>query len=170
RLDPAGAGTATTYDLAFVGGEEPYQWQDYLQADVLAGKAAPSTAERPGVMEGIGSIPRELGDESHTQVDLGNGPGFHTFLYRSELDLPEGIATGDGGLEYLGPYQPYLVWRGEDGPQTGEPMSVFLHGSQQNHLGTVAPGGAYLGTARPLSEEVHQLAQYAVDGVDFEPH
>jgi hypothetical protein len=170
-LDPTAPGTATTYDLAFVGGEEPYQWQDYVQADVLAGKEPASDGGHPDDRTGITSLPGDvLGDASHTQAVLGSDPGFHTYLYRSELMLPEGIATGEDGLEYLGPYQPYLVWFGEDGRQVDQPLSVFLHGSQQNHLGTVAPGGAYLGTARPLSEEVHQLAQYAVDGVDFPPH
>ena len=108
------------------------------------------------------------GDES--QVDLGHEPGFQTFLYQSELELAEGISSADDGLVFVGPYQPYLVWSDEDGPQPDEPLTLFLHGSQQNHLGTVAVGGSYLGTARPLSEEVHELAQYAVDGVDFEPH
>jgi pimeloyl-ACP methyl ester carboxylesterase len=170
-LDPSALGDATTYDLAFVGGEEPYQWQDYVQADVLAGKEPPSDGGHPDVRTGLTFLPADvLGDASHTQTTLGHDPGFVTYLYRSELTLPEGIATGEDGLEYLGPYQPYLVWFGEDGQQADQPLSVFLHGSQQNHLGTVAPGGAYLGTARPLSEEVHQLAQYAVDGVDFSPH
>lgn len=163
--EPGRPGTATTYDLAFVGDEPPYLWQEHRQADVLAGKAPPDLGTGIGAIDGA-----VLGDESVTEVDLGREPGFHTYLYRSELALDEGIASTEDGLEYLGPYQPYLVWIGDDGWEPDQPISVFLHGLQQNHLGSVAPGGAYLGTARALSEEVHQLAQYAVDGVDFPPH
>lgn len=153
--------TATAYDLT-VGGEEPYQWQDYVQADVLAGLAP---AE-----EAVLSVESDQLGTDATDVEQGREPGFHTYLYRSELALAEGTASTPEGLELLGPYQPYLVWIGDDGARADEPLTVFLHGSQQNHLGSVMPGGAYLGTARPLSDEVHQLAQYAVDGVDFPPH
>ena len=50
-------------------------------------------------------------------------------------------------------------------------MTLFLHGLTQNHLGSViTPDGAYLGTGRPLSEEIDNLGQYARDGLDFPPH
>ena len=112
--------------------------------------------------------------EGGTELADATTPGFHTYLYESELELGEGVAPDaeeEDGLEYRGPYQPYLVYIPDDGAAEGDPMTVFLHGLTQNHLGSViTPDGTYIGTGRPLSEEIDDLAQYAVDGLDFPPH
>ena len=156
RVTAGVAGVA--HDLAFVR-DEPYQWQDYLQADILGGKAP--------VIGATATI--DWGD-LHDEGADGRSPGFHTYLYRSEVDLGEGVEPAEGGLQYLGRYQPYLVYLPEDGVDPQRALTVFLHGLEQNHVGSVTAGGVYLGTARPLSEELHQLAPFARDGLDFPPY
>ena len=156
-------GDVTLDDLAFVGGEPEYRWQDDIQADLLAGDG--------DVADAMAEVDFALMAEGETELADATTPGFHTYLYESALDLGEGVAPVEDGLEYNGPYQPYLVWIPDEGPGKREPMTVFLHGLTQNHLGSVlSPDGAYLGTGRPLSEERHLLEQYARDGLDFTPH
>lgn len=155
--------TLTLHDLAFVGGEAEYRWQDDLQAEVLAG--------RQDVSNAIAEVDVGRLAEGGSEPADATTPGFHTYLYASDLELGEGVAQAEEGLEYRGRYQPYLVWVPDEGTAEGEPMTVFLHGLTQNHLGSViSPDGAYLGTGRPLSEEIGNLEQYARDGLDFPPH
>jgi len=155
-------GAGMIHDLAFVGDEPFYQWQDYRQADILAGKApvggAFTTIDFTQLAKGATVLP------------AATAPGFHTYLYHSALKLAEGIAETADGPEFLGPYQPYLVYVTEEGHQPDSAMTVFLHGLTQNHLGSVLAGGAYLGTGRVLSQEIGALEQYVRDGTDFPPH
>jgi hypothetical protein len=156
-------GDLTLADLAFLGDEPEYRWQDDIQADLLAGEDAMDQA--------MAEVDFGALEEGGTELADATTPGFHTYLYESELKLGEGVAEAEEGLEYRGPYQPYLAWIPDEGVVEDEPMTVFLHGLTQNHLGSViSPDGAYLGTGRPLSEEVHLLGQYASDGLDFPPH
>ncbi|MBK6510297.1 MAG: hypothetical protein IPG06_13185 [Haliea sp.] len=135
------AGTTTTswltgagviHDLAFVADEPFYQWQDYRQSDILSGKAPVNPAlaaiDFGRLADGMDALPDAT------------APGFHTYLYHSELELAEGIVETADGAEFLGPYQPYLVYIPEAGYQSGEAMTVFLHGLTQNHLGSVIVG------------------------------
>jgi hypothetical protein len=155
-------GAGVIHDLAFVTDEPFYQWQDYRQSDILSGKAPVSQAlaaiDFGRLADGMDALPDAT------------APGFHTYLYQSELELAEGIVETADGAEFLGPYQPYLVYIPEAGYQSGEAMTVFLHGLTQNHLGSVIVGDTYLGTGRVLSEEIGALEMYVRDGTDFPPH
>ena len=155
-------GAGVIHDLAFVAGEPFYQWQDYRQADILAGKAPVDAAFVAIDFKQVAAGNTELPDVTAT--------GFHTYLYHSDLELAEGINKTDDGPEFLGPYQPYLVYVPESGYQPNGAMTMFLHGLTQNHLGSVNVGGTYLGTGRVLSEEIGALEQYVRDGTDFPPY
>lgn len=155
------SGDGVIHDLAFVGDEPFYQWQDYRQADILAGKAPVDDAFATVDFGHVGGA-REL--------PTATAPGFHTYLYHSELELAEGIVETADGPEFLGPYQPYLVYVPESEYQPDAAMTMFLHGLTQNHLGSVMVGGVYLGTGRALSEEIGQLEEFVRDGTNFPPH
>lgn len=155
-------GAGVIHDLAFVADEPFYQWQDYRQSDILAAKLSVADALVAIDFGQLASGATELPDLAAT--------GFHTYLYRSELDLAEGIFVSDDGPEFLGPYQPYLVYIPESGYQAGTAMTVFLHGLTQNHLGSVHVGSTYLGTGRVLSEEIGGLEQFVRDGTNFPPY
>lgn len=155
-------GAGVIHDLAFVADEPFYQWQDYRQSDILSGKAPVNQA-----LAAIDFGRLAVGMDALADA---TAPGFHTYLYRSELELAEGIVETADGPEFLGPYQPYLVYIPEAGYQPGEAMTVFLHGLTQNHLGSVIVGDTYLGTGRALSEEIGALGMYVRDGTDFPPH
>ena len=154
-------GAAPIFDLAFVGHELLIRWQENEQADILAGvldsNRAAATIDFGRVADGANEAP-ELGS------------GFHTFLYHSALELPEGVTTDPAGNRiYLGPYQPYAVYIPAE-LSAPTPMAVFLHGLSQNHLGAVFVGDAYLGTGRALSEDPFTLfPQFSQDGFDFPP-
>lgn len=162
-------GAADVYDLAFVGGERFVRWQDNAQADILA-----------GVLD-VGQAVAEIdfgriadGVTATVAQDAALPPGFHTFLYRSALSLDEGVIPDDAGTPiFLGTYQPYLVYIPESLP-TPAPLTVFLHGSDQNHLGAVfqGPEQLYIGTGRALSDDPHLIATlgFAGDGFDFPPY
>lgn len=162
-------GAADVYDLAFVGGERFVRWQDNAQADVLAGVL--------DVGEAIAEIDfaRIAAGATETAAQTSPlSPGFHTLLYRSTLTLEEGVAIDEEGSPvFLGPYQPYLVYVPEDLPAPS-PLVVFLHGSDQNHLGAVfqGPEQLYIGTGRALSDDPHLIATlgFAGDGFDFPPY
>ncbi|MDP9142611.1 MAG: hypothetical protein M3O62_17705 [Pseudomonadota bacterium] len=117
-------------DLAFVGDEPPYVLQSSRQGDVLAGQL--SSAHAAAVVD-FG-----LAAQRHTALATPPLGGLSTFLHHSRLKTAEGVRQGGNGvftgLDYLGPYQPYLVWvpRSIDGPA---PLLVYLHGASQNHLG-----------------------------------
>jgi pimeloyl-ACP methyl ester carboxylesterase len=133
-------GRGPVYDLAYVGGEEPLGWQDARQSSILAG-------ERPG---GVATVDLRLVRAGRTVLAPPPGPGFHTRLYRSDLDLGEGIRTteleGPGGMRvplgalYAGLYQPYLVWLPEQMPARS-PLVVYLHGFSQTHTGNAGSFG-----------------------------
>jgi len=156
------SGAGVIHDLAFVNDEPFYQWQDYRQADILAGKAPVDAAT---ATIDFGALAR-----GSTELPESTTPGFHTYLYFSGLNLAEGIVSTGDGPEFLGPYQPYLVYVPEGGHREGDAMTLFLHGLTQNHLGSVLLGDVYLGTGRVLSEEIGALEPYARDGLDFSPY
>lgn len=116
-------------DLAFVGQERPYLLQTARQADVLAG-LLPSEHAAATVDFSQAS--------ARTTLLAAPTPGaFSTFLHHSKMQLPEGIVEVGGaftGQQYLGPYQPYLVWLPDPLPAPA-PVHVYLHGASQNHLG-----------------------------------
>lgn len=155
-------GAAPIFDLAFVANELLVRWQENEQADILAGAL---DAGRAAATIDFARV--AAGDSESPQLAGGR---FHTFLYHSTLRLPEGVATNqDGNRSYLGPYQPYAVFIPES-VESPAPLFVFLHGLQQNHLGSVFVGDAYLGTGRALSEDPFTLfPMFAQDGFDFPP-
>lgn len=115
-------------DIAFVRDEPPYLLQTVKQADVLAGLRDPDIA--------AATIDFGRVAAGHTELARPRPGRFETFLHRSRLDLPGGIRQASGlitGQEYLGPYQPYLVWVPDPLPDPA-PLHVFLHGASQNHL------------------------------------
>ncbi len=133
-------GAHPIHDLAYVVGEDPvtdphlalyqqvpqiYQpWQDNIQSDVLGGLAdpAPAVAE---IAFGSGL------DQPNPPIDV-HSPGIYTFLYRSAIDLGEGVRASP--LQYRGPYQPYVVYIASTIPDDPPPAVVFMHGANQNHL------------------------------------
>ncbi len=166
-------GAADVYDLAFVGDERFVRWQDNAQADVLAGvlDVAEAVVEIDFGRLADGAT-ASAADRIAQNAAL--APGFHTFLYKSALTLDEGVVTDDNGTPiFLGPYQPYLVYIPESLPAS-TPLLVFLHGSDQNHLGAVfqGPEQLYIGTGRALSDDPHLIATlgFAGDGFDFPPY
>jgi predicted esterase len=145
----------TPYDLAFVRGEAPKvgsqltegtqvaatgeghatggEWQDRLQGEVLAGTRDARTA--------VATVDLDALRHKRTRLPDPMAPGYHTWLYRSQVSLPEGIVDGTaaGGL-WAGPYQPYLV----QVPAKPDGSAVlYLHGGGANHLGNgvFAPQG-----------------------------
>lgn len=154
-------GGSSIYDLAFVGDELLVRWQENKQSDILAG--ALDASEAAATID-FG----RLVDGSETLPSL--QPGFHTFLYHSALKLAEGIVFEDDNPVFLGPYQPYAVYIPPTLPHPA-PAALFLHGLDQNHLGSVfaPPGQTYLGTGRALSEDPYLLPNFAPDGFDFPP-
>jgi hypothetical protein len=154
-------GGSSIYDLAFVGDELLVRWQENKQADILAGaldaSEAAASIDFARLADGVVQLPPLP-------------PGFQTFLYHSTLTLPEGIAIEGDNPVFLGPYQPYAVYIPEGMPRPA-PAALFLHGLDQNHLGSVfvSPEQTYLGTGRALSEDPYLLSSFAPDGFDFPP-
>lgn len=109
-------------DLAYVRDTSTLNWQSRLQAAILDG--------REDAAQAVATI--AVADfEGRTQVAQA-APGVpETFLYRSKLELGEGIQTLD--RKYAGPYQPYRAWFPPGLPEN-PPLIVFLHGALQNHL------------------------------------
>ncbi|MGH2686525.1 MAG: hypothetical protein ACRDJP_13760, partial [Actinomycetota bacterium] len=115
------------------GGDGEKQWQEYEQSAILAGNAAPGP-DGAGVAE-IDVAKLQAGA---TELAAPDAKGFHTFLYRSSIDLGEGVEGSGNGAVYNGPYQPYLVWvPGKDRLKPGLPLVLYLHGSSQTHLSAV---------------------------------
>jgi len=110
---------------AFAGSETG--WQDHPQSAVLSGALDVSAAV--GVLD---LRKARQGKTEHPAL----GKGLHTFLYRSELRLGEGVTGTGNSTLYAGPYQPYLVWLPE-GSRAGLPLVVYLHGTGQIHTSAV---------------------------------
>ena len=164
--DPEGGswmdGSEAIYDLAFVGDEPFVRWQENRQADILVGALASSNAAVDVDFDKIRTNKTKFAD--------GMSPGFHTYLYHSELDLPEGVTMPNPGYNaqhaYLGPYQPYLVFVPEELP-VGNPLTVWLHGANNNHFQSIfdATSGMYVGTARQGSEDYFLVPMYQPDAI-----
>jgi hypothetical protein len=152
-------------DLAFVGEERPILLQTVRQGDLLAGALNSS--------EAAALIDWQMAANAATQLATAPKGAFSTFLHRSSLTLPEGVRAASGtiaGLEYLGPYQPYLVWLPTGLPKPA-PLHVFLHGASQNHLGdtwvnidgwpyhglTPRPIGGYAGNNKPVGTDADDV-------------
>jgi predicted esterase len=134
-------GSGAIYNLGFVRAEAPCTMpgtqpsrciadpdahlQDIVQGDVLAGRRPSS--EAVAVLD-FAKI--ERGTTQHARADR---RGYHTMLYRSKVDLGEGVIEMAGKSVYAGPFQPYLVRL----PHTitrPTPMILYLHGGGGNHL------------------------------------
>jgi hypothetical protein len=111
----------------FVTGDSAY-WQDGVQASILAGTTDPTPA--------VATIDTTALRDRRTTLAAPTGGGFETFLYRSELQLGEGVQGSGNSAIYAGPYQPYLVWLPED-LEPGLPLVTYLHGSSQTHISTI---------------------------------
>lgn len=152
-------GSEQIYDLAFVGDEPFVRWQENRQADILIGELASSNAAAEIDFQKMTARTTELVD--------GKSPGWHTYLHHSALDLPEGVKLPDPAKpwqhEFLGPYQPYMVFVPEELPE-GNPLTVYLHGADNNHLQSifVVPIG-YVGTARQQSEDLYLIGMFQPD-------
>jgi hypothetical protein len=140
--------SSPVHDLAFVVAEsptEPYldsvvgevngfatggerNWQEYRQSAILGGEADAGPA--------VASIDAGMLRARRTSLATANAKGFHTFLYRSALQLGEGVAGSGNSAVYNGPYQPYLVWVPGD-MRPGLPLVLYLHGASQTHLSGV---------------------------------
>lgn len=122
---------ADSIQAALVTGETA-MWQDHRQAAVLAGEL--DAAEAAAVID-FGRM-----QAGETELATADAPGWHTFLFRSALELGEGIdsETGVFGSStfstrvYKGPYQPYLVHRNAK-VSDPHPLVVFLHGAGTTH-------------------------------------
>ncbi|HVL33492.1 MAG TPA: hypothetical protein VM600_07925, partial [Actinomycetota bacterium] len=138
----AGLGIGRVDDLAFVGNEEPHTWQNAKQAAILEGRGSPLEAAS---QIDFGKIAARVDERVSSTA-----AGFHTLLYRSELDLGEGIRdfTIRGPAEqrvrlgemYAGPYQPYLVWIPTVLP-ADPPLVTFLHGLGGTHTSSASMFG-----------------------------
>jgi|GEM_PF-2685987 len=155
-------GSEEIYDLAFVGGEIPENWQDQKQSAILAGtRYAPGEYEQvwpTGASQAAAVIDFAKVSAGETELADGTSPGFHTYLYHSRLDLGEGIIEEASPLGpwfannlYLGPYQPYLVWIPPEDIALDDPppMLVFMHGADFNHCFALDWFGEDAGRTRP---------------------
>lgn len=129
---------ATAFDLAFVGGEPSSGWQSARQASVVSGGAARDASAVLDLDKMRAAV---------TEAPDASSPGFHTFLYHSDLALAEGIQPwnlrGPGGAPlplgnfYAGPYQPYIVWVPDRPLPEHPPLVVYMHGLQGTHTSNV---------------------------------
>jgi hypothetical protein len=138
----ANSGLAVS-DLAFVGGEAPSGWQDARQMQVLAGMLGAENAAATIDLDAMRARTTALADAAT--------PGFHTYLYRSALELGEGVRQstlrGPGGIPlpignvYAGPYQPYVVWV-PSVPRARPALVTFMHGLGGTHTSNASSVGA----------------------------
>jgi hypothetical protein len=170
RNDAGGSwfdGGEEIFDLAFVADEPFVQWQDMRQADILAGPRAP-THDGLSSTQAAALIDWAKIDRRTTELADGNSPGFHTYLFRSSLDLPEGTTNPNPSNvlqhEYLGRYQPYLVYVPDVLPP-GDPLTVWLHGANNNHMQSIFEAGTYVGTARAGSEDFFLIEMFQPDAL-----
>jgi len=152
-------GSEPIYDLAFVGNEPFVRWQENRQSDILADLLPSSNAAAELDFEKMTDHATELAD--------GRTPGWHTYLHHSALTLSEGVNLPNPDKpwqhEYLGPYQPYMVFIPEELPE-GNPLTVYLHGADNNHMQSifVTPLG-YVGTARQQSDDLYLIGMFQPD-------
>lgn len=120
-------GSGPIFDMAFVGGEPPENWQDEIQSGVLAGTRSPTAA---AVRIDFGKISSKRNAEPDASA-----PGFHTLLHRSTvaIETEGGPPYADSGTLGQGLYQPYLAWIPEDLDRAAA-MIVYLHDVNSNHL------------------------------------
>ena len=148
-------GGGPVFDLAFVGNEPPARargvgnaWQDRNQADIISGRYssehAAATIDFGALADGADNIADETGPGNHTYlyrsgVDLGGGIRPWPDAYRPELWTELGLTTTPSSpwKIYAGRYQPYGVYVPERLP-TPAPLVVFLHGTGSNHLAHAA--------------------------------
>ena len=126
-------------DLAYVRDAESAtalqpNFQSNVQAAVLTGKHDAAAA--------IATLDIAHLRRGRTVLARPGAGSKNTFLYRSRLDLGEGISTQDN-RKYAGPYQPYAAWFPNEGLPARPPLVVFLHGAMSDHLN----GSYYGGTA-----------------------
>jgi pimeloyl-ACP methyl ester carboxylesterase len=152
-------GSEPIYDLAFVGNEPFVRWQENRQSDILAGLLPASNA--------AAELDFQKMTDHATALADGKTPGWHTYLHHSALTLSEGVNLPDPDKpwqhEYLGPYQPYMVFIPEELPES-DPLTVYLHGADNNHLQSIFvefPG--YVGTARQQSEDLYLIGMFQPD-------
>jgi hypothetical protein len=158
-------GSEEIYDLAFVGDEPTALWQDAQQGDILGGPRVPTNDGLTSTRAAAVLDWRKVFG-GRTELADARSPGFHTYLYKSALDLPEGRTDPNPQVstqhEYLGPYQPYLVFIPEQKP-AGNPMTVWLHGANNNHLQSIFEAGFYVGTARAGSPDWYLVPMFQED-------
>jgi pimeloyl-ACP methyl ester carboxylesterase len=147
-------GSSPVHDLAFVVDDVPVvsfeqavvdaitgfasngerQWQEDNQSAILGGKGDATAA--------VASIDVGAMQARATSLPDVATKGFSTFLYKSALQLGEGVSGSGNSAVYLGPYQPYRVWvpgaaPGTADPYRGLPLVLYLHGSSQTHTSAV---------------------------------
>lgn len=123
---PAEDGVGNVHDLAYVRDTGSANWQSTVQANVLTG--AEDAARAMAVLD----VRRARAGVTELTPPV---PGAkNTLLYRSRLELGEGIGTVEN-RKYAGPYQPYVAWFPAAGLPARPPLVVFLHGAMGNHLG-----------------------------------
>ncbi len=122
-------------DLAYVRDESTSNFQSNLQAAILSGEEdaqlAVATIDLNSLASGVDNIAQPIAGIKNT------------FLYRSALDLGEGIRVGDSqnpALTFAGPYQPYAVWFPRSLPAKPG-LIMYLHGTYYSHM-----SGPYGGT------------------------
>ena len=134
-------GSGPIYNLAFVRAEAPCtlpgakpascvpdpdrHFQDIVQGDILVGKRPAS--EAVGLVD-FGKIERGA-----TELARADRRGYYTMLYRSKVEMGEGVTEMADDLVYAGRYQPYLV-RLPAKVTKPTPMILYLHGGGGNHL------------------------------------
>ena len=134
-------GSGAIYNLGFVRAEAPCTMpgtgpsrcvadpdahlQDIVQGDVLAGRRPSSDA--------VAVVDFAKIERGTTQLARADRRSYYTMLYRSKIDLGEGITEMAGKSVYAGPFQPYLV-RLPHKVTRPTPMILYLHGSGGNHL------------------------------------
>ena len=162
-------GSEEIHDLAFVGNEAHVLWQDARQGDILAGPRVPNN---DGLSSTNAAAVIDWSKVARHKTELADAtsPGFHTYLYKSKLDLPEGRTNPNPAVstqhEYLGPYQPYLVFIPEatagGQPDDGlaarreqQPPAVDLRGRASTWARRGR--GARTGTSSRCSRKTHMI-------------
>jgi pimeloyl-ACP methyl ester carboxylesterase len=134
----------------FVTGGSAY-WQDGVQSTILAGNRSARDA--------VAQIDLRSLARGRTDLASPGKHGFSTYLYRSNLDLGEGIQGSGNSALYAGPYQPYLVWLPEE-LEPGLPLVVYLHGSSQTHMSTVNTSHYDPGSVDPVINEPDHIFDF----------